>query len=560
MTAAVERTATLMGGVALGGCGGEADTRRPARGGGSREPNSNPDTSPAPATVAQPSSTLPPEVEEALRRLPPGFRVVRASPDGERLLDALASAGAAGISRVDPASSRVLAPPEHSFRAFCLDRYLRARRPSGRVLRTEGSYEHLERMLRQMGYADDDGEPLRPPDWYGQFLPFIRDHPKTAAACENHRRALVWWSAYYGVDVPDETWARSRLDAKEDVASARRAGKMRARTRFFRLPVDLWSLVAADARPHAHPLNRATFRVIAYTNAYAGFRGGEPYHWTNASLDLELGTLTGYQPKDGTYRTAQPPEPHALGSLNDPSLAWYVRHVRPRLDPHGAHDGPDDPLLLFYDERDGRGRPWPSEHAYEQFVQRGLTAILGASARPGPHGWRRACVTLRLRYGWTIEQVANYVGDTPGVVQASYADRAWLNRVGVLRPPKGEERPLVPLLRKGQTFGVPESILHKGTARAPRAPDRGQGRTRRDGREGDRREKTPASPPNREGNASGRCGPHSPARGKIGGMPPVRGAPSPLATRRTRPLIQPRRTPRDRPGSGSLAPRRRGWA
>ena len=412
---------------------------------------------------------LPVEVQRLLALLPPEYRLVRVNEAGERILEAFAQSDA-GITPLARAEPRVIQPPEYSFRDFCLDRYLPAKRPFGRTM-SPGTFEHTERMLVQL---ESEGVSVHPPDWQ-QFLAWIRAHPKTAAACENQRRALVWQSAYYGVPVPDEPWARKRLDNKRDVEVARREGKLRARTRFFRLPSDLLRLVAADAKAHVHALNAATHRVIVYTSVYAGPRGTEPFQWRLGDYDPQLGTLKSWQPKKQARREVQPPEDYAFGSMLDPSLSWYLQHVRPKIDAEGKFQAPDDPVLLFWDERQGAARPWETERAYSQFVERGISAILGANA-PGPHAFRRACATLRVRYGWTAEQVAAFLDDTDKVVRDSYVDWAWINRVGIMRPPEATQRPKVPRLRPDQTFEAPKPLLGKNHPRlGPRTKKQDKG-------------------------------------------------------------------------------------
>ncbi|MEA3202075.1 MAG: hypothetical protein QOE90_3503 [Thermoplasmata archaeon] len=440
----------------FGGAGGVSPTSQPERVGEG-----------SPATCIRPEAPLPQDVEKLLSLLPPGYRLVKTTPAGERILDAFAD-GNAGITPLQRAVTRTIPTPAYSFKDFCLDKFLSAKRPFGRIM-AEGTFENTERILAQL---EREGVPTDPPDWI-KFVEWIKRHPKSSAGCENHRRAMVWKSAYYRIPVPDEEWARKRLDNAKDVEVARREGRMKARVRFFRLPFSAGRLVAAEATAHAHSLNAATHRVIAYTSTYVGPRGSELYWVTNGDYDAQLNSLHSWQPKKKSYRDVQPPEDYALGSLLDPSIAWYRTYVRPKLDPDGQYGGPTDRLFLFWDAEIGHGRPWPTEEAYAQFVERGIDAVLGPNT-PGPHGWRRLCATLRYRYGWTIEQIASFLDDTDGVVRKSYIDWKWINRVGIIRPEAGVSRPLIPRLRVGQTFGVPESFLGKDY---PRAGRRRQGMT-----------------------------------------------------------------------------------
>lgn len=364
-----------------------------------------------------------------------------------RVADALAGATSPPASVLD-----VPTPHDCTFETFCTDRLTDARRPFGRVL-SRGTYRNSRRLLRAMGYLDFDADgnvtPLRPPDW-AEFRETLRKHPKGPQSFENHRRALVWWSAYYRAPVPDEVWAKRRLDDRGSVEEARRAGRMKERIRFFR-PNHLQRLVAKDAPSFSHPLNRETHRTICYTSVYVGPRGGEPWHWRLRDFDEKLGRLDVWAEKQKKRRAVSPPEEYALigrgkdehGNpvFRDPTLARYLREVRPFLDPEGRFSSPDDPIFLFVAEHTGRvevfesdetkqRHGWPTAEAYRQFVSRGIDRVLGKN-RAGPHGFRRACATLRYRHGASVEQIATFIGDEENTIKDSYLDREWLASPGV---------------------------------------------------------------------------------------------------------------------------------
>lgn len=482
----------------------------------------------------QPTQSIPEEITRLLSLLPPGTLLVRPTAAGEAILAGAEAGGLIAVYGSTSRTERPIEPPAFAFRDYCLDRYLPGvRRPNkGNRPLSPGTFAHQERIAAQLRAA---GVQTDPPDW-AAFGQFIRSHPKTAAACENHRRTLVWKSAYWGVPIPDEPWARKRLDNREDVAVARRAGKMRARARFLRLPDDVLALVSPKRSAYPDALNAATFRAIAYTSLYVGPRTAEPRDWRLADYDERLGVLRCWQEKKSDVREVQPPEPYALGSLLDPSLSWYLKYIRPKADPQDRFSSPDSPIFLFRPHGASEGRPWPTSRAYAQFMERGMDAILGAGPQnPGPHSLRRACATLRRFFGWSVDQVADFIGDTPEATRNSYIDRAWLNRVGTHPVPAGVTRPLLPRLRGNQTFGLPP--LGHGVRAALR---RRKEATRKQRMKVIRTGPEPVqnlhqTPSDCEGEKSGRWGSQSPAPlnswgfgSQSGGKPPrVLDSPSP---------------------------------
>lgn len=166
----------------------------------------------------------------------------------------------------------------------------------------------------------------------------------------------------------------------------------------------------------------------------------------------------------GTLRSS---EPYAIGPGPWPSLWWYLKQVRPKIDPSKRFGGVDAPVFLYVDHKTGDARSWfgnhytrkaeerekDAEHAFSVWVGKRIRAVLGPGA-PGPHLFRRACATFRVREGWSIEAVSAFLDDTKSVVEASYVDRRFLNFAGVNRPPRGVDRPLLPRLQPGSNYGI----------------------------------------------------------------------------------------------------------
>lgn len=352
------------------------------------------------------------------------------------------------------ASQQPDTPERHecSFRAFCLDRLAEADRPNGRVM-SLGTFENTARHLRRMGYLDDDGAPVRPPDW-NEFRELLRKHPRGPQSLDNQRRALVWWSAYHRVPVPNEPWAKRRLDDRASVEVAKREGRMKERVRFFRIPQDPIALVDPARRAHPDVLNAMTFRCIAWSASYTGPRGSEFWHLRHRdAARVDRGIVNIWAEKQKKRRPVVPPEPWAVSSLLDPTIAHYLKHVRPLLDPNQEYMGPDDPVFLFRPHGADVGRPWPTPSAFRQFLDRGIHTIV-KDRSPGAQAWRRFCATIRVRNGWSVEQVALFIGDTPKVIESSYVDWEWLALPGVGIRRSFEERPRVPRLRKNAINGT----------------------------------------------------------------------------------------------------------
>lgn len=316
----------------------------------------------------------------------------------------------------------------------------------------------VRQVLREIGIDVTPGT-----NWWHEQPPWDkvyewRNRPDKGgmARLETHRKALVWYGAYWGQTEEDlPRFMRKSWSTKKRVQRAMEEGTMKKRNRFLRLPDDIATLLSS--RPFTDNLKltkqwkddkqRAEnaylddlFHVAVGLGMYTGPR---PQDYAVARLrdyQPERGGIVGWtqRKKQGEGRDAAVPEDflwHAPGTIF-PSMDWYLQRVRPRV--RRVSDPEDAPIFLT-----PQGEPYKAT-TFAKFLRTGMRRVLGTRGT-GPHGLRRACATWRRRHGWSVEDIAILLDDTVKVVENSYLDHAWLTKNRPTRPRL--ERPPVPMIR-----------------------------------------------------------------------------------------------------------------
>ena len=322
-------------------------------------------------------------------------------------------------------------------------------------------YRMVRQVFRELGYdVENDANPWwhNPPPW-DRVFEWRNDPSKgSPARLETQRKALVWYGAYFGQTAGSlphfmqKTWATARR-----VERAVNAGVAKKRNRFLSLPRDIQTMLASKPYTDTLKLDRQwgddeARREAAYLDDLfhamiglwpVGFR---PQDYATVKLSdyvPERGGIPNLaqSKKYGEERGATASESwvwHADGRVY-PSFDWYVQHVRPRV----ANERSNGHAFLQWN-----GRPYRPA-TMRNFIGEGMLRCIGRNSA-GPHSLRRACATWRYRHGWEIEEVANLIGDTKDVVEASYIDHAWIRSIHRVKSRKAT--PEVPMIRSS---GVP---------------------------------------------------------------------------------------------------------
>lgn len=312
------------------------------------------------------------------------------------------------------------------------------------------------------------------PDWE-KIHDFTQGgHPRYEA----HRKALLWWAAYWGlVDRDLPAWVQGAWALEEDVHTAKAAGEINARNLRFRLPeefsrlagahpyedmlVELRGKWAKGTRRREARLLDAIWRCAIHTEFYLLRRPQDMW-----ALEMrhvvrdEDGTirLEGVEQWKKAKKPINPAVPETW-VLNDPgnnapSLRWYLNEISPQI-PGGTN--PRDKIFRKPD-----GETW-SDNAFRDFLGDGIQYVLG---RPiGPHALRRGGATWRRLHGWSAEAVARLLGDTRKVAEETYIDHDWITTMNGPYE-AASERPSVPKI-------LPRRLAPLGTVKRGKA----QGRT-----------------------------------------------------------------------------------
>jgi hypothetical protein len=166
----------------------------------------------------------------------------------------------------------------------------------------------------------------------------------------------------------------------------------------------------------------AQFRHVCTLAALAGPRSSEPFHLKTTDILSDRQEIPEWwQSKDGDWRGVRIPEPWFWRGGQMVSHDSFIRHVRPKL--LGSNTS-ETSYILTQD-----GKPYGCERVFQSsFMRRGIVATLGYPI--GPHALRRFTATTRYAFGWSLADVADYLGDQEKVVLRSYIDRTM---AGILR-------------------------------------------------------------------------------------------------------------------------------
>lgn len=358
---------------------------------------------------------------------------------------------------------------------LALEEYHRPR-PAAEGLDSK-TIQNYTRAVRRIGreiHADENRLLDEPPRW--EAILTWRDDPLKGgrARLETDRKALVHLAHYWGQgggNMPH--FLRNAWDTAKAVERAVKAGTMRRRIRFLHYPDAIEACLAASpfedaARGTRQWANRkvrkaarymdATWKTMLFLGTYAGARPSEYASLMLDNYQPDRGGIFGWQQpkKHSATRDVIIPETFVWRSRVDPSLDHYLRHVRPVVD-----EGKGGRYLFL----NSMGRPFLPE-TVRNFISDGMRRVLG-NASPGPHGLRRLCATARYAHGWTIDEVAILLDDSPRVVEKSYLDWSWIRTQEIPRTRK--PRPPMPMLR---SRGNPKAA-NKNETRGADEPARG---------------------------------------------------------------------------------------
>lgn len=318
-----------------------------------------------------------------------------------------------------------------SYEDFCLSRNKTIPRPFRKHI-SEGTWVHEQRMLRQLA---TEGIPLDPPN-FEAFMDWVNQHPKGMAGVENQRKAFVRLCQYHSIPVPE--FARRKWADKQSVEEGRKEGILKERVRHFQDgPLDILRLYRSN--PFRNPTLNHVFHHALTTVCLLGPRAGEPrYALLEHASPKHMKWNYWWAAKQRKYRRDVFIPERWYWDGPGPTVRFYLEEVRPKLGSieEGSH--------YFINSR---GQPFPSDKAWAQWMWRCI-ADCNLGYPIGPHAFRRFCATMRYTYGWTLEEVAHFIGDSPGVVERSYIDHSFVDRVGrrnVYRR-DGDSKPALPPL------------------------------------------------------------------------------------------------------------------